>query len=89
MYNVPSQTLICTSTGGPATTVTWIKDDIILSTDRRLYEYSQVITDTASATYENRLRIVTITTNTVGVYRCKVGNAVSNSTHSGPGVAGN
>ena len=59
-YDRASQTIACTSTGGPATNVTWYKDDAqinMASNEGGIYEHSQIITDTVSATYENRLRI--------------------------------
>ena len=60
-YDTASQTITCTSTGGPATHVTWYKDDArinMVSNEGRIYKHSQIITDKVSTTYENRLRIV-------------------------------
>jgi hypothetical protein len=78
-YDRASQTIICTSTGGPATDVTWSNLDSInirLSTasNEGLYEYSQIIVNTNSATYENRLRIVDKSSKAAGTYTCKVTN---------------
>jgi hypothetical protein len=39
-----------------------------------LYEHSQIITNTASATYENRLRIVDKSSEAAGTYTCEVTN---------------
>jgi hypothetical protein len=39
-----------------------------------LYEYSQIIISTFSATYENRLRIVDKSSEAAGTYTCKVTN---------------
>ena len=39
-----------------------------------IYEHSQIITDTVSATYENRLRIVDKSSEAAGTYTCKVRN---------------
>ena len=75
-YNRTNQTIICTSTGGPATDVTWSKDNInIRLTMGGLYEYSQIIIDTTSATYENRLRIVDKSSEVAGTYTCSITNS--------------
>ena len=61
VYDKRSQTITCTSTGGPATEVTWYKDNAqisMVSNERGIYEHSQIIINTINATYENRLRIV-------------------------------
>ncbi len=74
-YDRTSQTIICTSTGGPATAVTWSKDNInIRMVMEGLYEYSQIIINTTSATYENRLRIVDKSSEAAGTYTCTVTN---------------
>ena len=76
-YNRSSHTITCTSTGGPATHVTWYKDDAqinMVSNEGGIYEHSQIITDTVSATYENRLRIVDKSSETAGTYTCEVRN---------------
>ena len=75
-YDRTSQTITCTSTGGPATDVTWSKDNvnIRLTMGGRLYEHSQIIINTTSATYENRLRIVDKSSEAAGNYTCEVTN---------------
>ena len=50
-------TVTCTSTGWPATQVTWIKDDDILTSDST-YSMSQTITDRTESTYENVLNVM-------------------------------
>ena len=77
-YNSSTQTLICTSTGGPATSVTWSRDDTPLVVDGTTYEHSQIITDTDTATYQNRLRIVHMSSQS-HVYTCTVCNLRGNS----------
>ena len=81
-YKRSTQTLVCTSTGGPATSVTWTKDNITLVVDGSTYQQSQVITDTVAATYENRLTIVSKTSPLSGVYTCYVENERANATSS-------
>ena len=76
-YNRTSQTIICTSTGGPATHVSWYKDDAqinMVSNEGRIFKHSQIITDTVSATYENRLRIIDKSSETAGTYTCEIRN---------------
>ena len=74
-YDRTSQTITCTSTGGPATDVTWSKDNITIRlTMGGLYEHSQIIINTTSATYENRLRIVDKSSEAAGNYTCSITN---------------
>ena len=75
-YDRTSQTITCTSIGGPATDVTWSKDNVnIILTMGGLYEHSQIIINTTSATYENRLRIVDKSSEAAGNYTCQVTNS--------------
>ena len=77
-YDRTSQTITCTSTGGPATHVTWSKNDVNITlnmvSNEDLYEHSQIIINTTSATYENRLRIVDKSSEAAGNYTCQVTN---------------
>ena len=73
-YESPVQTLVCTSTGGPATSVTWSRDNTPLVVDGTTYEHSQIIMNTHTATYQNRLRIVDKSASLSGMYTCSVGN---------------
>ena len=73
-YDRTSQTITCTSTGGPVTDVTWSKENIRL-TMGDLYEHSQIIINTTSATYENRLRIIDKSSEAAGNYACQVTNS--------------
>ena len=75
-YNSTSQSIICTSTGGPATDVIWYKDttQIMISNEGRIYNYSQIITNMINATYENKLRIVDKSSEAAGTYTCEVTN---------------
>ena len=63
----PAFTLTCTSTGGPATTVSWRRDDEILTDNIT----SQVLIDATTATYTHTL---TVTGRLVGEYECNVSN---------------
>ena len=75
-YDRIHQTIVCTSTGGPATDVTWYKDNAHIMTfnEGGTYNYSQIIINTISATYENRLRIVDKSSEAAGNYTCQVTN---------------
>ena len=74
-FSDQSRTFICTSTGGPATTVTWRRDSSPLVVDGVTYRQTQTVTDATTATYQNVLTIAQSVTNIYGVYRCIVGNA--------------
>ena len=76
-YDRTTQTITCTSTGGPATDVIWSKDKLdisIVTNEGVVYEYSQIVLNTTSATYENRLRIVDKSSKATGTYTCEVTN---------------
>ena len=66
----PTFTLTCTSTGGPATTVSWRKDGTMLS-DNSTYSISSQVTDAETATYTHTLRV---TGRPFGEYKCNVSN---------------
>ena len=66
----PTFTLTCTSTGGPATTVSWRRDGTMLSDDST-YSITSQVTDTETATYTHTL---TVTGRLVGEYQCNVSN---------------
>ena len=66
----PVFTLTCTSTGGPASTVSWSRDGTVLSDDSNHDITSQVM-DTVTATYTNTL---TVTGRLAGQYECSVSN---------------
>ena len=65
---------MCRSSGGPATDVNWLKDCVMVSSDGQLYEQSQIVINTTSATYENRLTLINKSSRAAGVYTCQVTN---------------
>ena len=69
MYDNYTDTVTCTSSGGPATSVTWRRNCLILQPNDT---QSQTVTDTALATYENTLTLGG--TDNDGVYTCSVSN---------------
>ena len=68
----PTFTLTCTSTGGPATTVSWMRDGEILAENSSNYSItSQTLTDPENGTYDHTL---VVTGRLVGEYECTVSN---------------
>ena len=69
----PTFTLTCTSTGGPATTVSWTSNNSAVTEDSAHVHSitSQVLTDAETATYNNTL---SVTGRLVGEYECNVFN---------------
>ena len=65
---------MCRSTGGPVTNVRWLKDGVMVSSDGELYEHSQIVINTTSAAYENRLTLIDKSSRAAGVYTCQVTN---------------
>ena len=73
VYSETTRTLTCTSTGGPATTVTWRKDGAVI-TINSTYQQTQVVTSTTAGTYKTVLSIAQSITDIFGTYSCTVGN---------------
>ena len=67
----PTFTLTCTSTGGPATTVSWTVNNSAVIEDSAHNITSQVLTDLENATYTHTLMV---TGRLVGEYECNVSN---------------
>ena len=67
----PTFNLTCTSTDGPATTVSWTVNNHTLAEDSAHHITSQVLTDAETATYTHTL---TVTGRLVGEYECTVSN---------------
>ena len=74
LYNRSTLTLTCTSTGGPATTVTWRKNGAVVEGDGTTYHQSQRVVDTRTATYENTLSSG-VAANFIGTFSCTVTNS--------------
>ena len=72
----PQYTLTCISTGGPATTVTWTRDSVILTGD----DTNSVLENLTSATYVHTL---TVTGRRGGCYACTVANNISSASTTG------
>ena len=67
----PTFTLTCTSTGGPATTVSWTVNSHRVTEDKDHHITSQILTDPLTATYNHTL---TVTGRLEGEYECRVSN---------------
>ena len=66
----PVFTLTCVSTGGPATTVTWIRDGATVSYNAS-HVFTKTVTNQLTATYSN---VLTVTGRESGNYTCSVAN---------------
>ena len=71
----PQFTLTCTSTGGPATTVTWTRDSVTVTEGTET-----VLDDSVTAQYTHTL---TVTGRLGGLYTCTVANEVSSGMSDG------
>ena len=79
-FDRESRTLNCTSTDGPATTVTWTKDGAVI-TPSTTYQQTQMIVDSVEGIYQNTLTIAQSVTgdNLYGLYSCMVENSRGSS----------
>ena len=70
-------TLTCTSTGSPATTVSWLRDGLPLTVDGSTFQMTQTVINRGAATYENVLTISDELANVVDhTYTCTVTNVL-------------
>ena len=81
--NPNMHSLVCTSTGGPATSVIWKIDGQLLITDGTTYHQSQRIVFKENATFENILHVPSDNiANYNATYECLVMNDVGNDSMS-------
>ena len=75
-FDRESRTLTCTSTGGPATTVTWTKDGAVI-TPSTTHQQTQMIVDSVEGIYQNTLTIAQSVAGDYhyGLYSCMVENS--------------
>ena len=76
-YNDQTRTLTCTSTGGPATTVTWRRDGVVITLSAT-YQQTKRLVDANTSTYQTVLTI-SPSSDIVGTYSCTVENDRGNS----------
>jgi len=72
-FDVQSRALTCTSTGGPATTVTWRRDGVVIALNATHQQTKRVV-DTVNGTYQTILTIDPSVGQIVGTYNCTVEN---------------
>ena len=72
-YDNQSRTLTCTSTGGPATTVTWSRNGAVITLNTT-YQQTKRVVDPVIGTYQTVLTIDP-SVDIVGTYNCTVENA--------------
>ena len=74
LFDRDNTTLTCTSTGGPPTSVIWRKNGAPVNSS--LYQQSQRVVSTETATYENVLFSNDIS-NFIGTFKCEIDNVRS------------
>ena len=74
-FDDQSRTLTCTSTGGPATTVTWRRDEVLITLNDT-HQQTKRIVDNVTSTYQTVLTIDPSVgwDDIVGTYNCTVEN---------------
>ena len=74
-YNRSSNTLTCTSAGGPATNVTWRRNGILITLNAT-HQQTQMLTDQTTRTYQTVLTINSSVSQSDfgGTYNCTVEN---------------
>ena len=74
-YDEQSRTLTCTSTGGPATTVTWRRDWVVITLGAT-YQQTKSLVDPVNGTYQTVLAIESSLDqrSIEGTYSCTVEN---------------
>ena len=74
-YNDQSKTLTCTSTGGPATSVTWRRDGVLITLNAT-HQQTKKLVDSVNGTYQTILTIDPSVgqSDIVGTYNCTVEN---------------
>ena len=70
--------IICTTTGSPPTTVSWMRngDELTTSVGAGRYTSSQTVIDRPSSTYDNVLTIKGSYEDAVGDYSCDISNSL-------------
>ena len=82
-FDDQSRTLTCTSTGGPATTVTWRRDGVVITLNATHQQTKRVV-DPVNGTYQTVLTIDPSVgfSGIVGTYNCTVENARGESSET-------
>ena len=82
-FDDQSRTFTCTSTGGPATTVTWRRDGVVITLNDT-HQLTKRVVDTVDGTYQTVLTINSSVSQSdiVGTYKCTVENARGESSET-------
>ena len=82
-FDDQSRTLTCTSTGGPATTVTWRRDGVVITLNAT-HQQTKSVVDPANGTYQTILTIDPSVgwSDIVGTYNCTVENVRGESSET-------
>ena len=82
-FDDQSRTLTCTSTGGPATTVTWMRDGIVITLNDT-HQQTKSVVDAVNSTYQTVLTINSSVSQSdiVGTYNCTVENVRGKSSET-------
>ena len=80
-FDEQSRTLTCTSTGGPATTVTWRRDGVVITLNAT-YQETKRLVDSVNGTYQTVLTIDPSDGQIVGTYNCTVENVRGESSET-------
>ena len=82
-FDNKSRTLTCTSTGGPATNVTWRRDGVVITLNATHQQTKRVV-DPVNGTYQTVLTINSSVgqSDIVGTYNCTVENVRGESSET-------
>lgn len=86
-YDGPSLTLTCTTSGGPPTTITWLRDGTPIVIDNMTYRQSQTVVNMGMATYETTLTTDALS-GLVGIIQCIASNARGSVSSNNISVSG-
>ena len=80
LYDTATTSLICRSTGGPASSVEWAEGGVEVDTSDEQYEAVQVVVNASLSWYDNILTLRRASEReNLGNYACSVSNSRSNS----------
>jgi len=83
-FDNTSRTLTCTSTGGPATTVTWRRDEVVITLNATTHQETKSVVDPVNGTYQTVLTVNSSVSwsDIVGTYTCTVENVRGESSET-------
>ena len=82
IYDPDTNNLVCTSSGGPATIVTWKRNGQLVTNIGTTHQQNQRVVFTENATYETTLRVPSESIVSYdATYECLVANSRGNSSY--------